>query len=194
MIEVVDNFLPNVEAVRASALRSGFGTWRPNKGDIGTESYGGVNFVGDHASGIGRLQRHLGRQIIPTSMFFRITNPGMEKALIHSDREYGQHTAIVYLSPDSPVRSGTGFYQHHQSGMREMPPLEEMMKLPEVFEDFKRDMLDESAWDMYKFVEAKYNRCLLFDAPLIHCRIPNIGYGTQDDDSRMVWVVHYSDV
>jgi hypothetical protein len=116
----------------------------------------------------------------------------MEKALIHSDREYGQRTAIIYLSPSNPVKSGTGFYQHHQSGTREMPPLEEMMRYPKIFEDFKRDMFDESAWDMYKFVEAKYNRCVLFDAPLIHCRIPNIGYGTEDGDSRMVWVMHWN--
>jgi hypothetical protein len=55
-------------------------------------------------------------------------------------------------------------------------------------------MLDASDtdWAMYDFVEAKYNRCLVFDAPKIHCRIPKNGYGTNDTDSRMVWVCHFN--
>jgi hypothetical protein len=194
MIEVVDNFLPNAEAVRASALRSGFGTWRPNKGDIGAESYGGVNFVGDHASGLARLQRHVGRQIIPNSMFFRITNDSMEHALIHSDREYGENTAILYLSPINPVKSGTGFYRHRETGMEEMPPLEELMKDPVLFQKIRQQMLDadDRDWEMYRFVESTFNRCLIFNGPKIHCRIPKTGYGSTEDDSRMVWVAHFN--
>ena len=194
MIEVVDNFLPNVEAVRASALRSGFGTWRPNKGDIGADSYGGVNFVGDHASGFARLQRHVGRQIIPNSMFFRITNDSMEHALIHSDRGYGENTAILYLSPTNPVKSGTGFYRHRETGMEEMPSLEELMKDPVFFQKIRQQMLDadDRDWEIYQFVESTFNRCLIFNGPKIHCRIPKTGYGSTEDDSRMVWVAHFN--
>ena len=193
MIEVLDDFLPNPEQVRASALRSGFGTWRPNKGDIGAESYGGVNFVGDHASCLMRLHRYIGRQIIPNSMFFRITNDSMEHALIHSDREYGENTAILYLSANNPVLSGTGFYRHRETGMEEMPSLEELMKDPIFFQKIRQQMLDASDddWEMYQFVESYFNRCLIFNGPKIHCRIPKTGYGSTENDSRMVWVCHY---
>ena len=189
MIEIIDGFLSDPERVRQSALRSGFGTWKPNKGDIGADFYSGVNFWGDHATLFKALYKHLG-QIIPSSMFFRITNPSMETALIHSDREYGEHTAIVYLT-ESP-ESGTGFYQHRVSGIKEMPPLEWLIQHPRVLESLKEDMRDVGCWDRYKFVEARVNRCLVFDAPKIHCRLPMNGYGATDEDSRMVWVCHFN--
>lgn len=191
MISVFDDFLPDPASVRQSALRAGFGTWSPNKGDIGADFYSGVGFWGDHASVFQALHGKLG-QIIPSSMFFRVTNPQMERALIHSDREYGERTAIVYLSETSPKLSGTAFYRHRATGMTELPPLEDLMKDPCSFATLKREMLtaDDADWEMYEFVEAKYNRCVVFDAPLIHCRIPKSGYGTQEEDSRMVWVGH----
>lgn len=189
-ISVFDDFLPNPDQVRESALRSGFGTWHPNKGDIGAAFYSGVNFWGDHASCFRALHQRIG-SFIPSSMFFRITNPSMERALIHSDREYGERTAIIYLSQASSDVSGTAFYRHRETGMTEMPPLEELMRDPHFFEQFKRDMTDESAWERYEFVAARYNRCVVFDAPLIHCRIPQVGYGSSESDSRMVWVAHF---
>jgi Family of unknown function (DUF6445) len=191
VIQVFDDFLPNPELVRQSAIRAGFGTWAPNKGDIGASFYSGVSFWGDHAALFRSLHERLG-QIIPSSMFFRITNPSMEHALIHSDREYGDNTAIVYLSPLTGSFSGTAFYKHRESGMVDMPPLSELMGSP-LFSRIRDQMLkgSDDDWEPYQFVEAIYNRCLVFDAPKIHCRIPKLGFGTTEEDSRMVWVCHY---
>ena len=50
MIEVIDDFCPNADEVRRSALGAGFGTWSPGKGDMGASFYPGVGFWGDHAS------------------------------------------------------------------------------------------------------------------------------------------------
>lgn len=195
MIEVFDNFVGNPDAVRESALRAGFGTWHPNKGDIGADFYEGVSFWGDHASLFKALYEHWGEQVIPSSMFFRITNPAMEHALIHSDREYGEYTAIVYLSP-TKSGSGTAFYRHRETGMVDLPALPDLMKDRAFFQKIRREMLDASDedWEMYDFIEAKFNRCLVFDAPKIHCRIPKVGYGTSETDSRMVWVAHFTGV
>lgn len=192
MIQVFDNFLENPEAVRQSALRSGFGSWRPNTGDIGATFYEGVNFWGDHATLFRALYDQIGT-IIPSSMFFRITNPSMEHALIHSDREYGENTAIVYLSKNDSANSGTAFYKHRETGWTEMPPLDVLMNRPDFWK-LRQQMLDasEKDWEQYNFVEGKYNRCLVFDAPKIHCRIPKVGYGQSDSDSRMVWVCHFN--
>jgi hypothetical protein len=107
MIQVFDNFIPDPERVRQSTFRSGFGRWHPNKGDVGADFYEGVNFMGDNAPQQRALHKALG-PIIVNSMFFRITNPSMEHALIHSDRDYGENTAIVYLSPNTDRSSGTG--------------------------------------------------------------------------------------
>ena len=192
MIQVFDGFIADPQVVRQSALRTGFGTWRPNKGDLGADFYDGVAFWGDHATLFKALYEHLKRQIIPSSMFFRITNPSMEHALIHSDRGYGEQTAIVYLS-EMP-ESGTGFYRHRETGMIDMPDFEELIKDKVFFQKIRQQMLDASDedWELYQFVPAKLNRCLVFDAPKIHCRLPKIGYGTTEADSRMVWVCHFN--
>lgn len=193
MIQVFDDFIEDPERVRQSALQSGFGTWHPNKGDIGAAFYEGVNFWGDHATLFRDLYKRVGT-IIPSSMFFRITNSAMEHALIHSDREYGQNTAIVYLSPNTSEKSGTAFYRHKETGWVDLPPLEDLMKDRVFFQKIRQQMLDadDEDWEMYQFVEAKYNRCVVFDAPKIHCRIPKVGYGADESDSRMVWVAHFN--
>jgi hypothetical protein len=192
-IRFVDDFIADPEKVRQSALSSGFGAWNPHQGLLGTPSYGGVNFIGDHGTLVQALFNQIG-PVVPSSMFFRITNPTMEHALIHSDREYGDYTTIVYLSP-TREGSGTAFYRHRETGMVDMPPIAELMRDEVFFQKIRQQMLDASDadWEMYDFVEAKYNRCLVFDAPKIHCRIPKNGYGTNDADSRMVWVCHFSE-
>ena len=191
MIEVFDDFVKEPEAVRQSALRAGFGTWHPRKGDMGAEFYPGVSFWGDHATLFKALHERLG-QIIPSSMFFRITNPSMQHALIHSDREYGDYTAIVYLSEGE--WSGTGFYKHRQTGWVDMPAIAELVLDRPLFEKIRQQMLDasEDDWQLYEVIEARMNRCLVFDAPKIHCRLPKVGYGTTQDNSRMVWVAHFA--
>lgn len=192
MIRTFDDFLPNPEAVRQSAIRAGFGTWEPNKGDMGAAFYQGVSFWGDHASLFRALHKRIG-QIIPSSMFFRITNPDMEHALIHSDREYGENTAIVYLSPPREG-SGTGFYRHRELGWTDMPSMEVLAKDRVFFQKINQQILNASDedWELYEFVEARFNRCLVFDAPKIHCRLPKNGFGKDEADSRMVWVCHFN--
>lgn len=190
-IHVIDDFVADPERVRQSALRSGFGTWHPNKGDVGASFYEGVNFMGDHTA----LQRSLHAAVGPiivSSMFFRVTNPNMERALIHSDREYGQNTAIVYLSPEPEGLSGTAFYRHRQTGWTDMPALSDLMKRAD-FSELRQQMLDadDKDWEMIQFVEGEYNRCIIFDAPKIHCRIPQVGFGSTETDSRMCWVCHF---
>lgn len=194
-VQIIDDFLSSPDSVRASALRSGFGTWRPHKGDTGLESYAGVNFVGDHASPLAELARRLG-PIVPGLMFFRLTNPAVERAPVHSDRDYGcTHTAILYLSPTLPVESGTGFYRHRETGWIELPPAAEFVRQRD-FERMHRQMLEgsEEHWERYDFVPGLYNRCLIFDSALIHCRVPREGFGTSDEDSRMTWTAHFNQV
>jgi hypothetical protein len=191
MFEVYDNFLPDPVRVRQSALRSGFGSWRPLKGDIGLDSYAGINFWGDHAPMLRGLYEKIG-PVFPNDMFFRITNPLTDKALVHSDRSSGDFTALVYLSPPHEG-SGTGFYRHRETGLTEMPRLEDMLKDKPFFDKLYADMLAASneLWEQIDFVEARPNRCLVFDAPRFHCRLPREGYGIDDSSSRMVWACHF---
>lgn len=192
-VRVIDDFCDDnsLEIVIQSAYNSGFGTWAPNKGQVGSGIYEGVNFVGEHAFMLRSLIEHTGDAVIPGSMFFRLTVEGTEKAYIHSDREYAGNTCIVYLSEhDSPY--GTAFYRHRPTGLIEMPSFAEMEEMG-ILEQLKEDMVsrDEAVWEQVDLVEGKFNRAVVFEAPLFHSRWPVEGLGSTIEDGRLIWATHF---
>lgn len=190
-IRIFDDFCPNIEAVRDSALASGFGTWKPTKGEVGSSNYEGMNFWGNHSFMLHSLAIAMGRPVYPNSMFFRVTNKDTEKAYVHSDRESGSWTCVAYLSGHKEP-SGTGFYRHRKTGLTEMPTFAEMRK-KKTFDVLKRDMIHggDKEWEQLDFVRGIYNRAVVFYAPLFHARNPKNGIGTNAKDGRMVWVSHF---
>jgi hypothetical protein len=192
MIIIVDQFSPRIDEVRGSALASGFGTWRPNKGEVGSSTYDGMNFWGRHSILLHALTHAMGRPIYPNSMFFRVTNEDTEAAYVHSDRESGDFTCIVYLS-DHTERSGTGFYRHRKTGMTHMPSFSELAQTPEFFSELKTQMVggSDEHWEQLDFVRGIYNRGVIFDAPRFHARVPRHGFASTAEDGRMVWVCHF---
>jgi hypothetical protein len=189
-IRIVDQFCPRIMDVRASALVAGFGKWVPNKGEVGSSVYEGMNFWGQHSLMLASLQLVLGQPIYPNNMFFRVTNEGTEKAYVHSDREWGAKTCIVYMSEHA--NSGTGFFRHKRTGWVEMLPMEEMKRLG-MMEDLKNEMVEGSpdVWEQTDYVRGFFNRALIFHAPLFHSRWPKDGIGTTAEDGRLVWVCHF---
>jgi hypothetical protein len=188
---VVDDFCEAPEVVVDSVHAAGFGTWLPNKGKVGSSIYEGMGFWGHHALLLAPLMAAVGNVIVPNSTFFRVTNVGMENAYIHSDREGGNYTAVVYLS-DHSVPSGTAFYRHKRTGLESMPSFAEMERMG-ILEELKADMVsrDMTKWEQLAEVEGKYNRALIFEAPLFHSRFPVDGIGENEKDGRLVWVSHF---
>lgn len=188
---VVDNFCDAPEVVIDSVHSAGFGTWLPNKGQVGSSIYEGMGFWGHHALLLAPITAAVGCVIVPNSMFFRVTNVDMEKAYIHSDREGGAYTAVVYLSEhDEPY--GTAFYRHKRTGLLRMPSFAEMDKMG-ILEEVKADMVsrDPDKWEQVAEVEGKFNRALIFEAPLFHSRFPVTGIGDNEKSGRLVWVSHF---
>lgn len=188
---VVDDFAVHPDGVKQSAINAGFSTWLPNKGEVGSSVYEGMSFIGEHAAMLYDLSDAVGEYVVPNTMFFRYTAPGMEKAYIHSDREMGEFTCVAYLSShDEPY--GTGFFKHKPTGLIEMPSFEEMEEMG-ILEQMKEDMVsrDPEVWELTDFVEGKYNRAVIFEAPLFHSRYPFDGLGEKPEDARMVWVSHF---
>lgn len=192
--QVVDDFCDHMELVKESAHAAGFSTWLPNKGEVGSSVYEGMGFWGEHSLMLRSLIMATGRVLVPNSMFFRITNEGMEKAYIHSDRETGDHTCVVYMTEHTEP-SGTAFYRHKRTGLAEMPSFNDMAKAG-ILEELKADMVsrDPDKWEMLDYVEGKYNRALIFKAPLFHSRYPIEGIGSSEEDGRMVWVSHFYNI
>lgn len=192
MIQIVDSFTPRIDEVRESALASGFGTWRPSKGEVGSSVYDGMNFVGRHELMLHALSFYMGCPIYPSCMAFRVTNLDTEAAYVHSDRESGDFTCIAYLSEHSQV-SGTGFYRHRASGMTQMPSFAELRETPEAFAQLKREMVEgsEEHWEQLDFVRGLYNRAVIFDAPRFHARAPRNGIADSVEEGRMIWLCHF---
>lgn len=188
---VVDDFCSEVDEVVASSHAAGYGKWAPNKGEVGSSIYEGMNYVGLHAYMLRALVDHTASVVVPNSMFFRNTNKGFEKAYIHSDRMMGAHTCVAYLS-DHDEPSGTAFYKHIPTGLVEMPTFQEMQEMG-ILEQMKQDMVsrDPEVWELLDVVEGKYNRAVIFEAPLFHSRFPLEGIGNTPEEGRLVWVSHF---
>lgn len=186
---VKDNFCPQVDAVRQSALESGFGKWSPNQGLVGTSIYDGMNFAGNHDLITRQIHAAIGRPIYPRASFFRVTTPET-RTYIHSDRTHGDWTCIVYLSDHKEV-SGTAFYRNRETGLLEMPTFEEQQKMG-IFDMLKADMETGGAdrWEQLDFVRGVFNRALIFNAPLFHARVSET-VATEDKSARMVHVTHF---
>ena len=188
---VVDNFCPDIEQVIQSAHAAGFGTWRPNKGEVGSSVYEGMGFWGDHSLMVASLMRAIGGVAVPNSVYFRVTNVGMEPAYIHSDRMSGNHTCVAYLT-DHEDTYGTAFWRHKRTGWTEMPTFEQMRDAG-VLDEMKADMVsrDSDKWEQLDFVQGRKNRALIFPAPLFHSRVPVGGFGDCAENGRIVWVSHF---
>lgn len=188
---VIDDFCEDIEGVRQSALAAGFDTWMPNKGEVGSSVYEGMGFWGNHATMLNALMRATNGVVVPNSMFFRVTNEGMEKAYIHSDRESGNFTCVAYLT-DHDVESGTAFFMHKRTGLKAMPSFDEMRETG-ILDELKEDMVsrDPAKWIQLDYVRGIRNRALIFNAPLFHSRYPLEGIGSSLDTGRMVWVSHF---
>lgn len=190
---VLDNFSPFANAARQSALDSGFGTWRPNKGEVGSSVYDGMSFWGDHAMLLQPLMHHMGAPVVPNSMFFRVAGAATEAAYVHSDRQHGEYTAVVYLSDHDDEDFGTGFYRNRRTGEQEMRAFDALREDSDEFERLKSEMVKGSPedWECTSFVRGKFNRAVVFEAPLFHARSPRNGYAETMEEGRMVWVCHF---
>lgn len=188
-IIVKDDFCPQIDEIRQSALESGFGKWTPNQGLVGTSVYDGMNFAGNHDLITRGIHAAIGRPVYPRASFFRITTPET-RTYIHSDRTHGNWTCIVYLSNHKEI-SGTAFYRHRETGLLEMPSFEEQRKLG-LFDMLKKDMESggEDRWEKLDFIRGVFNRALIFNAPLFHARVSEIE-SKEDSTARMVHVTHF---
>jgi glycosyltransferase involved in cell wall biosynthesis len=91
-------------------------------------------------------------------------------------RDLTDYSAIVYLSPDAPVDSGTKFYRH------------KALKVEEKRDDdheklLNQDTYKESAWELVDHVGNKYNRCVIFRGRRTH--ISGDYFGTSKEDGRL---------
>lgn len=169
MIQVHDDVLPDPRTYRAAVLRQHF-----DSVTVGPVTFHGIAPVPDD-----RFVRWFAQtfpQYEPTLTFARKSPAGQaEPNFIHTDDDMGDVTALLYLNPDPPADDGTTFWRHSASGALDGAA-------------WLADGQDLAAWEPTQHVPARFNRCVVFAAPLFHSRALEGNFG-QGDEARLVQVL-----
>lgn len=177
LITIVDDVLVDPLAYRAQALTQPF-----QSVPMGPVTFHGIAACVDPRVPQAITARYLDAR--PTVTFFRHSPEGQpEPNFIHTDRDMGDWTGILYLNPDPPADDGTTFWKHRASGAT--------ASVATSVEGFHEEWLswrDRSQWEPWRTVSAKFNRLLLFHAPLFHSRAIDANYGTEAD-ARLIQIV-----
>lgn len=188
MIRIVDNFCSEIDSVRDSALRAGFGNWDP----VGGYGFTGIGFWGDHAPMVQSLARSFGGPVYPNGMFFRKTSK--DSGNVHTDKDFGQFSCVAYLSNHEEGVSGTAFYRHKGTGFNHLPTPGDTPEERSLASRLIADMESNEPWDELDFIRGDYNRAVIFPAERFHARRfrrhPESGLSISEEE-RIVWTCHF---
>lgn len=174
-IRIIDNAVPDPLVYRDHALTLPFG-------DIiaGPITFHNMAPIG-HNPLSAALEADLG--LITTFSAFRLSPQGQEEPnFLHTDRDMGDWTGILYLNPDPPSGDGTDFFKHKKTGEVQSTAATKSDELCMEWMEWRR--LD--LWEVWHHVPAVFNRLLLFPSPYFHARAIFDNYGSGLSDSRLV--------
>lgn len=189
-IQVFDQFLDNPDAIRDSAIHAGFGNWTPGFGKTFAE-LDGMGFGGLHAPLIKALMNATGIVAVPNLTHFRLTTKHTERATIHSDAHAGPYTCIVYLTQNAN-QGATAFWRHKATGLTALPAQPEKALRDQLTHDMAKSRMED--WELTDVIKGEYNRALVFNGPLFHCRYPMEDPGEGIESGRLVWLCHYFNI
>jgi|SRR5579863_142936 len=171
-IFVFDDFLAEPDAYRANAL----------KGEFRSYDFPGCTFHGISIPTPAKVYEKLCREIPglkPSLSFFRRSPLGqVESHLIHTDIDMGQWSAILYLSPEAPLRDGTDFWTHIATGAVGS----------EIPHERSEEGKTEEGWELRRHVYGQFNRLAVFPSWLFHSRSIAENWG-EGDGARLTQVV-----
>lgn len=174
-IIVVDDFYADPDAIREYAINNL--TFKPSgyhKGERATEQ-----FIIEGTKE--KLEEIIGRKIYNwdydgyANGIFQFCTAD-QPLVYHIDTQ--MMAAIVYLTPDAPVSTGTAMYQHKATKVRNFPNDTRHTSLyGEVFKGVSNDLnfYDSTQYDMVDTVGNVYNRLVIFNASNIHAATAYFG-------------------
>ena len=185
-----DNFLLDPEMIRNQLLMSP--TWQKNG-----RSYKGwrsAPYRPDYLKE--EFERLLGRQITdwdnqPMNGVGQVTDSTSPRVW-HCDAQ--EYAAMIYLTPDAPLCSGTSLYQHRDTGIR-IPATPE-----EVNQVFEQGHYDGTPFESVATVANIFNRLCIFSARHIHAAghyfgkeiVPEGQYLKNLDQGRLTWLFFFN--
>ena len=175
---VFDGVLVDPVAYRAAVLAKPFGSVSVGAGVV----FHGVQLAEDPTFPTWITSQF--PQLTPTLSFFRQSPAGQrEPNYVHTDRDMGDWTALLYLNPTPDSGDGTMFWRHRGTGA-----IGSVTNDGEALLDEQRAWRDLGQWEAMTHIAAKFGRAVLFPADRFHSRAIPENYGT-GDDARLIQVV-----
>ena len=120
-IIIIDNFYNNINDVRNHALNQDYSI-RVNYPGLRTKT-----FVSDHIKE--KFEKYIGKKIIywnnQYNGCYQYTTKNM-KSWVHRDET--EWAGIIYLTPNAPLNSGTGFFKHKGTGIETLEEYNNLFK------------------------------------------------------------------
>lgn len=153
-VMIIDNFFKDPDAVRKFALSQEY----PVSGNYPgrrTKSFATEDMKAFFSQVTGKTIRYWPEGYNGS---FQYATKDMS-SWIHRDlTDYG---AVLYLTPDAPINTGTTFYRHKRLGLEECSD-------PELSSQLDNDSRNYDAWDIADQVGNKYNRLIIFNGRRSH--------------------------
>lgn len=99
---------------------------------------------------------------------------------IHKDLA-NSYAAVIYLTPNAPKDSGTGFFELKKT-QKELIENEREVLEKQICSNFDN-------WEMVNYIENLYNRCVIFNAKKYHSATKY--FGSTVEDSRLTQVFFF---
>lgn len=177
-LQVFDDVLPDPEAYRAQALAASFGSVT-----IGAATFHGI--APCPTTTLRDRVEALCGDLGPITTFFRQSPAGqVEPNYIHTDRDMGGWTGILYLTEVPRDGDGTTFWRWRATGATSSQAL--------TMDDLVPEWLawrDLAQWEPWQTVEARFNRLVLFPSGFFHSRALPENYGTDAVSARLIQVM-----
>ncbi|SFQ82468.1 2OG-Fe(II) oxygenase superfamily protein [Pseudomonas sp. NFPP07] len=184
---IVDNFLPEFEALREYADCAEF------KNVV--NDFDGVTYPlicrdippQIAKSVLTKLSHIVGSEVLNPTMFMRRSPAGIHcPHQVHSDLSMGHKSLMLYLNREEDCRGGTSFLSHKDTGIGYNPGHPTFVSLVVASQN------DPDAWDVRDMAEMRPNRAVIFDAARLHRAEPVGGFGDTPENTRVVLTCFFS--
>jgi hypothetical protein len=180
---IVDNFFDDYEFIRRYCDLI---EYEDVVNPVDNVVYPGINRVvppGVLGELLYKAGRHLPGKIASADAFFRLSLDGVSPPhQAHNDLAMGTHGIIVFLNRPDDVSGGTSFVSHVDEGMPYGPQSDHQQNV------WARDTNIADKWVVDEMIEMRSNRAFIFDAARMHRPEPPLGFGSTNQDGRLVLV------
>jgi hypothetical protein len=153
-----------------------------------------------------KLVKIMGSEIFPTGDCYSFQfNTEDDVSWIHCDTEpcelikdskkgQFQWAAVVYLTPDAPIDSGTVLYSDKKYNKRNLRNIlfnssESRSKSEQIINELSNNGSDKSKWNDETIIGNKYNRIVIYDASYYHQA--NRYFGNSKENCRLIQVFFF---